>query len=312
MTYSGLQHALDLIKPRTVKAILPEGGLAPVEGIAIAAGLAILAVRADGIKYSNKADGSPVSNADLLADGVIEAGLKGFTPDIPIISEESWTPDKDAAIARNFNYWCIDPLDGTRGFVNGGKNFTVNIGLINGQAPLAGVIFAPAFGLLWTGDGVRAWRRRVAVAKADKQLTAADALKLASKPTPINTRPVPHTKPRVITALGQKRSRALEEWLASVKPGHATSVASSLKFCRLAEGAADLYARIRTTMEWDTAAGQAILESAGGHVWNVLGLPLHYGKPNRQNKTFLAAGNTDEVPLELLRQWLPEATRDNI
>lgn len=289
-----------------------------LESIAICAGLAILSARDTGITHSSKADGSPVTNADLVADALIHQGLAGLAPAIPIISEETWTPKSDQAIRHSHQYWCVDPLDGTRGFLNGGKHFTVNIALIQATAPVLGVIYAPALNLIWGGDASTktAWRREIKDRKANiAGLTASPPLTdfppvahLATPPHPIQTRPVPVSAPKVITTLWHKRHPILDDWLARIKPAHATSIGSSIKFCHLAEGQADLYARIRETMEWDTAAGQAILESAGGHVWGVDAKPLKYGKPDRYNGSFLAMGGIQDVPDHVTRGWLPVAT----
>ena len=331
----------------------PRDFIETLESIAICAGLAILSARDTGISHSTKADGSPVTNADLIADAIIHEGLQRLASDIPIISEETWTPKSDLAIRHRPQYWCVDPLDGTRGFLAGGKHFTVNIALIQATSPVLGVIYAPALNLMWGGDTTTktAWRRetkdagkdagtasgitsntapgiapdmaRLMATTSPSSLTSSDfppIAHLATPPHPIQTRPVPVDAPKVITTLwhkpghksghksGQKRHPILDDWLKRIKPAHATSIGSSIKFCHLAEGQADLYARIRETMEWDTAAGQAILESAGGLVWDATAKPLGYGKPDRYNGSFLAMGGIAHVPAHVTRQWLPIAS----
>lgn len=259
-----------------------------VENLAIDAGRRILEIRTEGAVVETKSDGSPVSNADIEADDIIRKGLETLTPSIPIISEETWTEDND----NNPDcYWCVDPLDGTRGFLNGGQDFTVNIALINNHHPVLGVIMAPARQMIWLSDG---------------NIAAKRLWDDAHNPTPspkqmITTRQQPPDDPIVITTMS-RRSDILQDWLDRIEPGGYLSIGSSLKFCILAEGKADLYPRIGTTMEWDTAAGQAILEAAGGTMINDQGERYFYGKAGRRNARFSAIGST-ATPIP--ETWMP-------
>lgn len=262
--------------------------IAPVEKLAMDAGQRILDIRAKGAVVEIKPDGSPVSDADLAADDIIRSGLKTLTPSTPIISEETWSEDSDTDAEC---YWCVDPLDGTRGFLNGGQDFTVNIALIADKHPVLGVIMAPARQAIWLSHGngaaKRIWEQPHHPHPSPLQI--------------ISTRNDPPQQPVVITTMS-KRSTLLQEWLDRIQPGDFLSVGSSLKFCVLAEGKADLYPRIGTTMEWDTAAGQAILESAGGTVIDDTGQRFSYGKAGRRNGRFSAMGtNTKPIP----QSWHP-------
>lgn len=262
--------------------------MVPVEHLAMDAGRRILEIRGKGATVETKPDGSPVSDADLAADEMICRGLERLTPSIPIISEETWTEESDN---QPDCYWCVDPLDGTRGFLNGGGDFTVNIALVSDKHPVLGVIMAPARQMIWLSDG------HVAVKRYWEDASQPD-------PSPqqiITTRKTSPEKPVVITTMS-KRNQLLQTWLDLLNPGAYLSVGSSLKFCVLAEGKADLYPRIGTTMEWDTAAGQAILEAAGGTMIDDTGKRFSYGKARRRNAQFTAMGSWDHpVPAN----WLP-------
>jgi 3'(2'), 5'-bisphosphate nucleotidase len=251
--------------------------IASAEQLAMDAGLCILDIRAKGAVVETKPDGSPVSNADLAADAIIRDGLNRLTPSIPIISEETWTEDTDDDPDC---YWCVDPLDGTRGFLNGGRDFTVNIALIDKKHPVLGVIMAPAHQKIWFSDGLiaakRQWDNPHHPDPTPKQI--------------ITTRISPPDQPVVVTTMS-RRSQILQDWLDRINPGDYLAVGSSLKFCVLAEGKADLYPRIGTTMEWDTAAGQAILEAAGGTMIDNDGQRFFYGKAGRKNARFSAMGS---------------------
>ena len=251
--------------------------IASAEQLAMDAGLCILDIRAKGAVVETKPDGSPVSNADLAADAIIRDGLNRLTPSIPIISEETWTEDTDDDPDC---YWCVDPLDGTRGFLNGGRDFTVNIALIDKKHPVLGVIMAPAHQKIWFSDGLiaakRQWDNPHHPDPTTKQIIA--------------TRISPPDQPVVVTTMS-RRSQILQDWLDRINPGDYLAVGSSLKFCVLAEGKADLYPRIGTTMEWDTAAGQAILEAAGGTMIDNDGKRFFYGKAGRKNARFSAMGS---------------------
>ena len=265
--------------------------LLKIEDIAIAAGNAIMHFRDKGFDKENKTDGSPVTEADLAADQIINQGLQDLAPDIPAITEETFKAENDT---QPDQYWCVDPLDGTKGFINGGRDFTVNIALIDQGYPVLGVIYAPAMGVLWGGADGRAWKR---MAPPSGQMTLADM----GDAMPIAARQARLTKPDVV-ATKAHRSPALENWISLIDAGDAIAVGSSLKFCSIAEGDADLYPRMGPTMEWDTAAGQAILEASGGQMLAPDGSRFGYGKPGRLNGYFSATAKLDDgIP----QHWLP-------
>jgi len=272
--------------------LLSAAQITQIETIAIDAGNAIMRIRNEGFARNSKADGSPVTEADLAADAIITRGLNSIDASLPAITEESYTGrDHEEPDA----YWCVDPLDGTKGFINGGRDFTVNIALIRHRQPLLGVIYAPAIGTLWAGADGRAWKRQTDTASATASL---DDLGPASS---ISARIVRRETPDVV-ATRAHRGPALEAWIGRIGADTSVAVGSSLKFCVIAEGGADLYPRIGPTMEWDTAAGQAIVEAAGGLVIGPDGTPFRYGKPGRLNGYFSAMGKVDgAVPTA----WIP-------
>ena len=264
-----------------------------IADIAIDAGRAIMAVRNRDFNKTMKPDGSPVTEADLAADEIINASLGLLTPDITRITEETWEDDQDQSEPPQ--YWCVDPLDGTKGFINGGRDFTVNIGLIDNRYPVMGVIYAPALGRIWAGHGDDAW---MCDAVADIPKTLADF----TPKTALKARPIQEQHP-VIVATKAHRGPALESWISQLDAASSSAVGSSLKFCHLAMGSADLYPRIGPTMEWDTAAGQAILEAAGGTMIGIDGQRFAYGKAGRLNTPFAAMGAVETIP----SSWYPPA-----
>jgi 3'(2'),5'-bisphosphate nucleotidase len=259
-----------------------------IEIIAIAAGNAIMALRDQGYKKDEKPDGSPVTEADLAADDIINQQLSRLTPELPRITEETW--QNTGSGDEPPEYWCVDPLDGTKSFINGGRDFTVNIALIRDRFPVLGVIYAPVLGRIWAGGDGAAWMREVTTP------TASSTPESLGKTVPISVRPAKKTRP-VIIATKSHRNTALEDWILRLEPASDFSIGSSLKFCELAEGKADLYPRTSPTMEWDTAAGQAILEAAGGTMIGADGARFFYGKAGRLNGSFAAmAGIDGEIP----------------
>ncbi|MGE0740488.1 MAG: 3'(2'),5'-bisphosphate nucleotidase CysQ [Hyphomonadaceae bacterium] len=242
--------------------------------LALAAGREIMAVRAAGFDTETKLDGSPVTIADQRAEAIIEAGLQRLAPHIPMLGEEAVAdgriPDRSA------RYFCVDPLDGTRGFAKGGDEFTVNIALIDHGAPVLGVVYAPASGELFVGDATRALRARCDIATAE----------MTGALEPIQATPAkPQSGWRVLASDHSGRSTKTRDFAAKLGAS-ITHSSSSIKFCRVAEGAADLYPRFGNVSEWDAAAGHAILNAAGGGVVRVDGSPLHYG----DNADFLIRG----------------------
>ena len=244
---------------------------------AIEAGAEIARIYAQGCAIEQKSDGSPVTVADRHAEAIILAQLSAGFPEIPILAEE------EAAAGRipdlDDRFFCVDPLDGTKGFALRNGEFTVNIALIDHGEPVAGVIYAPVPNLLYYGArGEGAFRRQG-----------------AAEPEPIATR---EPQGAGLVGIGSRNHAAPGTAERNVALGIVDYLpsGSSLKFCRLAEGAADVYPRWGRTMEWDTAAGQAILEAAGGRVLALEGEreggPLRYGKADQgfENPHFIAWG----------------------
>ena len=239
--------------------------------LATRAGAAILQIRAAGFDVVRKADQSPVTEADRAAEEIIAAGLRAATPDIPVVAEEEVAAG--CITAATPLVWLVDPLDGTREFAAGRDQFAVNIGLVRAGRPVLGVVAIPASGELFGGIvGRGAWKRTAAgqVAVSARTPSAAGLTVLASR----------HHGDTVM----------LDAFLAGRRVAEVLNFGSSVKFCRLAEGIADLYPRFGRTMEWDTAAPQAVLEAAGGTVSTLTGEPLGYGKPGWANPYFVCAG----------------------
>jgi 3'(2'), 5'-bisphosphate nucleotidase len=235
------------------------------------AGSAILAVRARGFAVERKADLSPVTEADHAAEAIIVAGLRGATPDLPVIAEEEVAAGRITAPAPAF--WLVDPLDGTREFAGGKDEFVVNIGLVRDGRMALGVVFIPALNEMFTGIvGAGAWKC------------------CRSGETPIHTRAAPEDGLTVVASRLHGDTAQIDTLLAGRRVARTLNYGSALKFCRLAEGVADLYPRFGRTMEWDTAAPQAVLEAAGGRVVTTDGAPLRYGKPGWENPHFICWG----------------------
>jgi len=235
--------------------------------IAKQAGKIILTYYRTDFVTRRKADDSPVTLADTAANDYIVEQLAKYYPDIPIVSEEG---AKDRHGSDRF--FLVDPLDGTSGFVRGRGEFTVNIGLVEKFEAKMGVIYIPVTGEMYSGDGKTALRNNEEI--RCRKMPHDGIVVLASKN---------HRDPQTDEYIGKLRAKYpnLQE----------TSASSSLKFCRIAEGKADIYPRYGRTMEWDTAAGQAILQSAGGSVVTPEGAPFHYGKNQLfENGWFIARG----------------------
>ncbi len=245
--------------------------LTRIADIAAEAGAAILAAAQVGARARVKADRSPVTDADEAANTLIVSRLAALTPDIPVIAEESISADARPAS----RFWLVDPLDGTREFIAGRDEYTVNIALIICGRPVLGVVAAPARGVCFAGlAGGGAWRED------------------AQGRRPVAARPAPANGTAVLASRSHRDERT-ESWLSTSGNTHVTRMGSSLKFCVIAEGGADLYPRFGRTMEWDTAAGHAVLAAAGGGVLCVNGAPFTYGKPGFENPPFIARGAGD-------------------
>lgn len=261
-----------------------------IAATALAAGRAITAVEKNGFKVTEKADASPVTEADARAEEIILVRLRDIAPQIPVISEEAAAgaglPDR----APN-RFFLVDPLDGTREFIAGNGEYTVNIALIENGRPVLGVVLAPATGRLFVGAGPDAAFETAAPALEDE---AAERRRWQ----PIRPR-VPAADTLTALASRSHRDSETETYLARIGVRERITIGSSLKFCWLARGEADLYPRFGPTMEWDTAAGQAVLEAAGGCVLGADGAPLGYGKAAAgfRNPPFFAWGDPKAAAL---------------
>jgi len=258
----------------------PQPLLAELCAIAGAAGDAILEVYGRDFAVQLKSDRSPLTEADEVSHRIIDARLRAIDGSVPVLSEESVPPD--AATRRAWTrFWLVDPLDGTKEFLKRNGEFTVNIALVDDRRAVLGVVLSPALARLYYGAlGAGAWRR--------------DG---AGTPKPIHVRSPAAQRPRVVGSRSHP-SGELAEYLAALGPHEITPMGSSLKICLVAEGEADVYPRFGPTSEWDTAAAQAILESAGGRMIDRVGRPLRYNtKEDLLNPHFLAFGDTR-------RNWL--------
>ncbi|WP_429234483.1 3'(2'),5'-bisphosphate nucleotidase CysQ [Aeromonas salmonicida] len=249
--------------------------ISELEPIARAAGDIIMAIYSQPFTVEYKGDESPLTAADKGAHEVIVQALAGLTPDIPVLSEESG-PEVMGLRHGWSRYWLVDPLDGTKEFVSRNGEFTVNIALIEDGKPLWGLVYAPVLDRLWYGGkGMGAWR-------------VADGKREA-----IQTMPHQEGSPWRVVGSRNHLSRETLDYLArfgDIERGEIelVSMGSSLKFCIIAEGGAELYPRLAPTCEWDTAAAQAVLEGAGGSVTRLDGSPLAYNKPDILNPWFVA------------------------
>ncbi len=237
--------------------------------IARAAGDIIMEYYKQPLDVQHKDDKSPVTAADIAANTYIVAQLTALTPHIPIISEENAEVDNQAALSSKL-FWLVDPLDGTKSFIKRTGEFTVNIALIDNEKPIGGVVYVPVTGMCYaTGVDGKAY-------KNEHEL--------------IQVRTPPQEGLTVI-ASHSHRSPETEAYISTLKVASLLSASSSLKFCLVAEGKADVYPRFGRTMEWDTAAGHAVLLAAGGHVDKLDGTTLSYGKAGLDNPHFIAKGN---------------------
>jgi 3'(2'), 5'-bisphosphate nucleotidase len=241
------------------------------------AGAAIMQVYGSSFAVQHKGDDSPLTMADLESQRIIIEGLSQLTPDIPILSEESaaapWTERQSWR-----ELWVVDPLDGTREFVKRNGEFTVNVALVVEHEPVLGVVAAPAHDLMyWGAAGIGAYSQ-----------TGASATRIQT---------VAPQQPLRVVGSRSHASAQTASYLARLGPHTLTGVGSSLKFCLLAEGKAELYPRFGATSEWDTAAGQALLEAAGGHVTRMDGHRLRYNcRESLINGDFVAFSDPSVLP----------------
>jgi 3'(2'), 5'-bisphosphate nucleotidase len=229
----------------------------------------------DTTHIESKADGSPVSIADREAETFITMSLHQLLPDVPVIGEEAAELGKLPDLTNAEYFWLVDPLDGTKEFISGGTDFTVNVALIHKGEPVLGVVYAPEAGYLYAGHGEGTALRWSAETEHDKF---------------IKVRKSPKEGLTVVSSLHHGDGSKLEKFLEQFKIEKILKRGSSLKICSVAEGKADIYPRFGPTCEWDTAAGDAVLRAAGGVLTDLEGKPLTYGHADRKflNPEFVA------------------------
>ncbi|NBC22707.1 MAG: 3'(2'),5'-bisphosphate nucleotidase CysQ [Gammaproteobacteria bacterium] len=243
------------------------------------AGQAILEVYQTDFDVANKQDDSPITAADRAAHDIIVDGLKRLTPDLPVLSEEDGVPAYGERSAWQ-RYWLVDPLDGTKEFVSRNGEFTVNIALVEGHHAVLGVVHVPVQAKTYTG--LHGYGARRIVDGDDSE-----AIRVAEE----------SASPVRVVGSRSHRGASLDAWLEALGDYELVPMGSSLKFCIVAEGGADVYPRLGPTSEWDTAAAQAVVEAAGGRVTVAGGAPLTYNaKADILNPHFLVTGPQD-------RQW---------
>ena len=265
--------------------------IGPARELAHGAGqLALRFFREGRVTVDYKSDRSPVTAADRAAHERIVAGLERLTPAIPVLLEESGDDLRDGRRLGWPWHWLVDPLDGTRGFIQGSREFTVNIALIHADRPVLGVVYAPAKGEMYSAcEGGGAFLFRAGSAAAER----------------IRVRQPPASPLRVLCSRSHAASavESYDRYVGAMGETQQRAVSSSLKFCLIARGDADVYPRMRPTSEWDTAAGQVVLECAGGAVIDFQGQPLRYRKPSILNSPFIACG----APKHNWLQYLPQS-----
>ena len=254
----------------------------------IAAGAAEMRRQAEGVAVETKADLSPVTAADREAEALLLEGLRAAARDVPVVAEESVAAGD--VPERGSVYFLVDPLDGTREFINRSGEFTVNVGLVVDGAPVFGMIYAPAMGaLLVTLGAERAVEAAIAVDERAPSLADRPLRRLATR--------APDLDALTVVASRSHRAPDLQTFLAGYAVAEIKLGGSSLKFCQIARGDADFYVRLGPTNEWDTAAGQAIVTAAGGQVTTLDGKPLAYGKTSDMiNPPFVAWGRRPIAP----------------
>jgi len=236
----------------------------PLTDLVIQAGAAIIAVNRSAMTIEGKVDGSPVTEADIASDRIIAEGLSRLAPEWPALSEERVHLAK--APPYNGSFFLIDPLDGTKEFVAGRGEFTVNLALVSNGTPLLGIIGAPALGLIWRG----------LVGQGAERLTTDGPTRTAE---PIHTRSIPKPGASWIVAVSRSHGDARTEAFIDARPGAVRQMlGSAVKFGRVAEGGADIYPRLAPTSEWDIAAGHAVVTAAGGRITDGRGGELHFGQ----------------------------------
>jgi 3'(2'), 5'-bisphosphate nucleotidase len=235
----------------------------PLTELVLRAGAAILAIDRTAMKIEGKLDGSPVTEADLAADRIINDGLARLIPRVPVLSEERVHL---ASAPYESSFFLLDPLDGTKEFVAGRAEFTVNLALVTNGTPLLGIIGAPALGLIWRG----------LLGRGAERLTTGDG---SNRAEPIRTRRLPPPGTPWVVAVSRSHGDERTEAFIDSRPGAIRqTLGSAVKFGRVAEGAVDIYPRFAPTCEWDVAAGHAIVTAAGGKITDAQGADLQFGK----------------------------------
>jgi 3'(2'), 5'-bisphosphate nucleotidase len=235
----------------------------PLTSLVARAGSAIMAINRGTMTAHGKADGSPVTEADLAADRILAEGLARLVPAIPTLSEERL---QGASPPYRASFFLIDPLDGTKEFIAGRGEFTVNLALVTDGEPLLGIVGAPALGLIWRG----------LVGRGAERVTMIGDNVGAGQP--IHTRPAPAPGLPLTVAVSRSHGDSRTEAFIADRPGAIRQMlGSAVKFCRVAEGGADVYPRLSPTCEWDVAAGHAVVAAAGGKITDSGGSALHFG-----------------------------------
>ncbi len=234
------------------------------------AGTLICRIYKEEIEVFEKKDGSPVTQADQESHDFLQDGLKKLTPHIPLISEE----DAASWHIKNPLYWLVDPLDGTKGFIHKNGQFCINIALMEHDRPILGLIHLPLTQETFYGYEGKAWKH------------------VQGKSDPIHTRSTPSQGMTLLVGGYGKKFKEQEDIFLKTYPiTKIERIQSAIKFCAIASGAADLYLRFEACSEWDTAAGQALVEAAGGAMANIDGTTFIYGKPGLLNKAFVVFGH---------------------
>lgn len=243
-------------------------------GLAIRAGRSILEVYEKAFDVEYKEDNSPLTEADRVSHQVILQGLHQLYPDIPVLSEEGKSISFNDRKAWKC-FWLVDPLDGTKEFIKRNGEFTVNIALIEMHKPILGVIYMPVQDVLYYAmERQGAWKRSG-----------------NGRPVQLHVRDIPNGDGLIVVQSRSHPSEDLQHYLEKLTIKESIARGSSLKLCAVAEGSADIYPRLGPTWEWDTAAGQSIVEQAGGYVVDKSGTPLHYNKEIIKNDHFIAVSN---------------------
>lgn len=230
-----------------------------------------------------KADGSPVTLADQKAEELITKALKEITPEVLIVGEEAASEGYRPDLTNEEYFWLVDPLDGTKEFISGSGDYTVNIALIHNKQPVMGVVYAPVHGELYAASG---------------EGTAVRWMEDSDKERPIHTREAPNEGLTIVSSKSHGKGERLDNFLSNYKVKKQIQRGSSLKICSIAAGKADMYPRFGLTCEWDTAAAHAVLRAAGGFLSDMQGNELTYGgtDPKFLNPEFVARGPSIDLP----------------